>query len=226
MKAAMGSRARGWFAFRPASRTQSRFDPPGLRHGDAGTDHVLRGFIDWLCRAQDCSTSADGGVAHNFSMAKGWSSSYPETTGYIVPTFIDYARRFGRADLTERARRMADWLVGIRLPSGGFQGGRKAAVDWVCLTGSAQIAYCWLLAFQFAGETRYRDAAFRTNQFVHRTVRLDGPGDTRGAVNGSFWGKATIGSSHPNWAAKFLADSLMLEADFLGDSVRPQSGVA
>jgi hypothetical protein len=355
-------------------------------------------LIDWLCHAQDCSTSSDGGVAHNFSMAKGWSSSYPETTGYIIPTFIDYARRCGRGDLNDRARRMADWLVTIQLPSGGFQGGRidskpvvpvtfntgqilmglvaaetafhgyidsvrraadwlvgtqdadgcwrkhptpfappgekayethvawglfeadriepsrgyadaglanvrwalqwqqdngwfancnlgdptaplthtigyalrgileafrfsqdqrfldaarltadalvavqradgylpgclrsdwKAAADWVCLTGSAQVAHCWLLAFQLTGDTRYRDAAFRTNQFVRRTVRLDGPRDSRGAVNGSFPAEGDYWKlAYPNWAAKFLADSLMLEADILGDSARQQSGAA
>ena len=65
----------------------------------------------WLCRAQDHSASADGGVARDYSLLSGWASSYPETTGYIIPTFIEYARRTGSAEMRERARRMADWLA-------------------------------------------------------------------------------------------------------------------
>ncbi|PKO73630.1 MAG: hypothetical protein CVU23_01665, partial [Betaproteobacteria bacterium HGW-Betaproteobacteria-17] len=50
----------------------------------------LRGAIDWLCRAQDIrnSQSDSGGVAAGWSFEDGWLPSYPETTGYIIETFI------------------------------------------------------------------------------------------------------------------------------------------
>ncbi|MBK5097420.1 MAG: terpene cyclase/mutase family protein [Gemmatimonadetes bacterium] len=53
----------------------------------------------------------------------GWSSSYPETTGYIVPTILGAGDRFADSNLTARGRRMLDWLVSIQLEDGGFQGG-------------------------------------------------------------------------------------------------------
>ena len=52
----------------------------------------LNAAMAWLCRAQDASH--DFGVARAFSLVyqpffggRGWQPSYPETTGYIIPTF-------------------------------------------------------------------------------------------------------------------------------------------
>jgi len=46
-------------------------------------------YLEWLCVAQDKSSSRDGGVARHFSWVDDWSISYPETTGYIVPTILE-----------------------------------------------------------------------------------------------------------------------------------------
>ena len=340
--------------------------------------------IAWLGRAQDNSASRDGGVARHFGLVNGWATSYPETTGYIVPTMLEHARRTGDSDARVRARRMLDWLVAIQMPGGGFQGGRidskpvvpvtfntgqillglaagvadlgdayrdamnaaarwlaesldddgcwrrhptpfaqpgekayethvswglfeadrvapgngfgeaglrqiawaltkqadngwvadcclvnpsqplthtlgyflrgvveayrlsddpallaaarrtadglltaldpdgrlpgrltadwSAAVPWVCLTGSVQIAHCWLMLCQYTEDPRYRDAALSTNAFVRRTVRVDGPPETRGGVKGSFPVHGDYGTyEYLNWAAKFCIDSNVLE---------------
>jgi SAM-dependent methyltransferase len=116
------------------------------------------------------------------------------------------------------ARRTADGLMSAlhddgSLP-GRFRPGWLAAVDSVCLTGNAQVAYCWLRMFEYTGEPRYREAACLANQYVRRTVQFDGPPETRGGTKGSF---PIDGDYAPyeylSWAAKFLADSLMLEMD-------------
>jgi hypothetical protein len=90
---------------------------------DPGPERVIEAGIIWLYRAQDCSASRDGGVARHYSLVSGWASSYPETTGYIVPTLIAYATLERNAEARRRARTMLDWLVSIQLPSGGYQGG-------------------------------------------------------------------------------------------------------
>ncbi len=368
----------------PPRPAQSDAGMPSAEPGhDAGCERVLDELIAWLGRAQDLSASADGGVARDYSLVSGWATSYPETTGYIIPTLLDYAQLTGQAGPRERARGMVDWLVRIQLPCGGFQGGKidsvpvvpvtfntgqilmglaaaevalggylepmkraadwlvatqdadgcwrkhptpfaapgekayethvssglfeaarvepgrgygeaglanvrwalrhqmpngwfakccldlpdwplthtigyvlrgvldayrhsgepefldaarltsdallgciaadgrlagrlhqdwSAAVDWVCLTGSAQIAHCMLSMFQYTGDERYRVAGRQLNHFVRRTVRCDGPAATRGAVKGSFPIDGAYGRyAYLNWAAKFLADSLMLE---------------
>ena len=65
--------------------------------------------------------SADGGVARHYCLITGWGASYPETTGYIVPTIIREGQAAGNTELLERARKMLDWLVSIQMPGGGFQ---------------------------------------------------------------------------------------------------------
>jgi len=56
-------------------------------------DTAIKEGIGWLERAQDSSLTHDGGVARHYSLIDGWGSSYPETTGYIIPTILEYAKR-------------------------------------------------------------------------------------------------------------------------------------
>lgn len=107
-----------------AARDERDRDRRGLPVEDPGAAAVIDACLAWLARAQDCSASADGGVARDFSLVKGWATSYPETTGYIVPTLLSAASRQGRDDLRERACGMLDWLAAIQFEDGGIQGGR------------------------------------------------------------------------------------------------------
>lgn len=382
---ALSRRVDDWLLSSRASLAERRFERSFATGEDHGTERVLPELLGWLGRAQDHSRSADGGVARDFSLMHGWATSYPETTGYIVVTLLDYAERTGEKVFRDRARRMLDWLVGIQLPEGGFMGGKidsepvlpvtfntgqillglaagervfggyresmrraadwmvqtqdadgcwrrfptpfarpgvkayethaawglieaaridpgrgyadaananvcwalssvapngwidncclgnnvqplthtigyalrgiletyrfnrdpqmlevarrtadgiisalaadgflagqlrsdwSAASDWVCLTGAAQIAYCWLMLFEDTGDKRYADAASRANAFLRRTVRIGGAPEVRGGVKGSLPVSGPYCRyQYPSWAAKFLADSLMLETD-------------
>ncbi len=116
------------------ARDQIRLDRRGLQLADPGRDAVIREGVAWLCQAQDNSASHDGGVARHYSLVNGWATSYPETTGYIVPTMLDYARRYADSNARDRASRMLDWLVAIQMPGGGFQGGLIDSVPRVPVT--------------------------------------------------------------------------------------------
>jgi Squalene-hopene cyclase C-terminal domain len=377
-------RAIGSYLRLPATaKAERRNDALGLPTQDPGVERAIDEGVAWLGRAQDHSTSADGGVARHYSLVTGWSTSYPETTGYIIPTMLSYATLRGDETARQRARRMLDFLVSNQLSDGGFQGGSigakhvvpvtfntgqillglasgvrefgvyreamnraadwlvktqdpdgcwrkhptpfaapgektyethvawglleaarlepdssyadaalanvrwamryqcengwfekccltdpsqplthtlgyalrgiieayrfsrdetflKAAqktadglltaihsdgwlpgrldanwrgtVCWACLTGSVQIALCWLILYQEMGEVRYRDAAYAANGYVRRTMKVDRPPETRGAIKGSFPVNGQYGTDqYLNWACKFFVDSNMLE---------------
>jgi hypothetical protein len=106
-----------------------------LRHAPAttaaDTRAHLKATIRWLCRAQD--RCGGQGVSAAYSLARGWESPYPETTGYIIPTFYDYAMMTGQEEFRDRARRMADWEIAVQLPSGAVQ-----AATWGRTKGRAQ----------------------------------------------------------------------------------------
>ena len=115
-------------------KAQVKNDHLGLKDSDPGSQAVIDEGIKWLGRAQDNSASADGGVARDYNLVHGWATSYPETTGYIIPTMIEYGKLHNDDDAIERARRMLDWLVDIQLADGGFQGGRIEAKPVVSVT--------------------------------------------------------------------------------------------
>lgn len=137
-----------------AARRQLQADRAGLPAHDAGPAAVAAAGIDWLKRSQDRSASNDGGSARDYSLIKGWATSYPETSGYIVPTLIAYADLDDDQELLARARRMLDWLVAIQFPDGGFQGGKVDADPRVPVTfNTGQI-----LQGLAAGVRRFGDA--------------------------------------------------------------------
>jgi len=79
----------------------------------------LEAAMEWLCYAQDINR--DGGIAGSYSFKKGWGASYPEITGYIIPTFFNYYHFSGQKKYRERAVKMVNWLISIQLPNGAFQ---------------------------------------------------------------------------------------------------------
>jgi hypothetical protein len=113
----------GYLELPSAARAEYRRDLRGLPRKDPGIEAALAASLDWLCLAQDNSASHDGGVASHYSLLTGWGTSYPETTGYIVPTILTAAAARRDNMLRQRARRMIDWLVSIQFPDGAFQGG-------------------------------------------------------------------------------------------------------
>ncbi len=366
-----------------AAKLEKAQDSRGLSNQDLGIKAVVQAGVEWICRAQDCSKPNDGGVARHFSLIDGWSASYPETTGYIIPTLLEYYDLTGNEKVRERARKMTDWLVSIQFSEGGFPGGKIGdepivpvtfntgqilfgltyaqkyfsqyensvriaadwlvnvqdedgcwrkyespfaksgekvydthiswalleassilnerqyydaalkqirwaisqqhdngwfdkcclddvknplthtigytlrgileaykfsrekeflnaaikcadpiievmddngrlpgrlnanwypAVNWVCLTGLVQIAYCWLMLYGFTEEEKYKKAGFRANKYVRKTIEIDKDINTHGAVKGSFPVDGDYGRfQYLNWAVKFMIDSNIFE---------------
>lgn len=106
----------------------------GLSTDDPGLSASINASLQWLCAAQDRSATQDGGFARHFSAFDGWAPSYPETTGYIIPTLIECGHRYGRSDFLNRAEKALQWCERIQLPSGGFQGGTIVADPAIAVT--------------------------------------------------------------------------------------------
>ena len=135
--------------------------------------------IEWLVRAQDATP--DSGVSRAFSLAwhpyfggRGWQPSYPETTGYIIPTLYAAGKRLGRADLAARAERAARWEIGIQLPTGAIRGGVIGAPESPAVFNTGQVLLGWLAAFEETGEGLFADAARRAARYLVATLDPDG----------------------------------------------------
>ena len=98
-------------------------DPHDFCGEAPSSDHNLlhlKAAMDWLSHAHDVNN--DGGISSLYSFSKGWGASYPETTGYIIPTFFDYHNFSAQNEYKQRAIRMANWLISIQSPNGAFPG--------------------------------------------------------------------------------------------------------
>jgi hypothetical protein len=161
------------------ARAEARRDRAGGHPLAASSLDHLEAAIVWLVRAHDATP--DGGVSRGYSPAwighlgmRGWQPSYPETTGYIIPTFFDAAAALCRSDLRARALEMAAWECDIQLESGAVQGG---TLDPTCLPTPAvfntgQVMLGWLRAHAETSESRYLEAARRAGDFL---VACQGP---------------------------------------------------
>lgn len=374
-------------------KAEVRRDARATQSRDPGIAPAIEAALDWLGAAQDNSTTHDGGIARHYSLISGWSASYPETSGYIVPTLLRGLPGRPSEPYRQRARAVLSWLVSIQLPGGGFQGGvigqtpvmpvtfntgqiliglasgvaelgdgyrdsmraaadwlvstqdadgawRKnptpfaeagektyethvawglleaarvdpdrgygeaasrnirwaltkqrpngwfadccladpsrplthtigyalrgviegfrfggeqafldaalrtangvmsalasngflagrlrrdwsGAVPWACLTGSAQIAHCWLLLHQITGNAAFRNAARKTNAYVRSRVHVAGAPEVRGGVKGSFPVDGEYGQfEYLNWACKFFIDANILEQEIGAPAAR------
>src|SRR2546430_11515304 len=66
----------------------------------------LNSLIRWILAAQ----RPNGGIAAYYSLLSGYSDSYPEVTGYIVPTLYAFARVSGDETARHAAERATQWL--------------------------------------------------------------------------------------------------------------------
>lgn len=139
----------------------------------------LEEALAWLLRAQDATT--DDGFSRGYGLTwhphfriRGWQPSYPETTGYIIPTLYFAARHLGRRDLTERANRAARWEVAVQLPSGAVRAGVIGESEAPAVFNTGQVLLGWLSAFEASGDGAFADAAARAARFLASTLEPDG----------------------------------------------------
>lgn len=133
----------------------------------------LDGAIDWLRRAQDATP--DAGVAQTwFVKRRRWANSYPETTGYIIPTFYRYAELVGDSDVRDRARRMAEWESEIQLPDGGVVAGALGDSDRPTVFNTGQVLFGWVRAFEVENDTRYRECTLGAARWLCMAQDDDG----------------------------------------------------
>ncbi len=165
---------RRYLKLSPLARAEERRDRQGLPDTDPGIDPCVDAVVEWLGRAQDHSATRDGGVARDFGLNTGWAASYPETTGYIVPTVLEIAHRRKDETLRARGRRMLDFLVSIQLPEGAFQGSVIGATPIKATTFNTGQILLGLAAGVVEFGANYEQAMHRAARWLVDTQDPDG----------------------------------------------------
>ena len=133
----------------------------------------LKEAAGWIIRAQDATP--DRGVSSVFNFSKGWGASYPETTGYIISTFLDYAGFSGNDEYKYRALEMADWELDVQLDCGAIQAGTVDASSRIpTIFNTGQVLFGWISAFKETDKERYLKAATKAANWLVDVQDPDG----------------------------------------------------
>jgi len=182
--------------------------------GDPRVEEAARRQLDWVLSVQRPNGWFDDCVFK--------PGTNPSTHGiaYTLRGLLESHAITGDERYLAAVVRASDALIHTQAEVGHLKAEYDAewrpAAGHVCLTGSAQLGGVWLRLYQETGDERFLDPGLRAidEALAHQA---DGKRSAvRGALAGSFpiWGRyAPV--QYPNWATKFLADSLMLREDCL-----------
>lgn len=162
----------------------------------------LREAAGWLMRAQD--HGEDRGVAYGAKLGEGFSAaSYPETTGYIICTFLDLARHYNEPAYRMRAIEMGEWESAIQMPSGAVMGGMYNTNPTPAIFNTGMVLLGWAALLRDADSDMFRRSGERAGQWMVEAQEADGNwirGNSQFASSGSTvynvkaaWGLAEMG---------------------------------
>ena len=124
----------------------------------------LQAALDWIERAQ--LASGNGGISKGYhAIRRRWSPSYPETTGYTIPTLLNAAITLDRPDLRILALSLADYLLKAATPEG-------AVAHWAdpssqpIVFDTGQVLFGWLAAYSASQEPHYLEAAIQAGNWL------------------------------------------------------------
>ena len=166
-------------ALNPRGRAELRAGRGGGHPVDEAHEPHLREAVAWIARAQDATP--DDGISRGYCLAynphfrtAGWQPSYPETTGYLIPTLFSAARALDDPRLARRAARAAAWEIRVQLPDGAVQGGVIGEGRSPAVFNTGQVIFGWLDALRETARPEMGAAARRAGDYLVSVMEEDG----------------------------------------------------
>jgi hypothetical protein len=124
---------------------------------------ALRELASWFKHNQSVMEVKGFGT---FYFESGWTSSYPETTGYIVPTLLKYSQFDDKPEFESIAKDALDWLVSIQKPSGGWQSGYVSHNRDEIVFNTGQVLRGLTAGYTHFKEKKYLDSAIKACEWL------------------------------------------------------------
>jgi len=148
-----------------------------IKHGlkrqnnlDTNENHI-NAAIKWLLLSQINGHS--GGSSGSYCFEAGWAPPYPETTGYIIPTLIRYAKQTNNESIIRNAIMMGDWEISIQLSTGAVRGG-VGVNDYPIVFNTGQVMIGWIELFNETKDNKYLNAAKNAGDWLISIQDEDG----------------------------------------------------
>jgi rhamnogalacturonyl hydrolase YesR len=143
---------------------------------------VLNSVVQWILDAQQ----SDGGIPAYYSLLTGYSESYPEVTGYIIPTLYNFARETAHGPAAiQSAERATQWLISLQLPGGAFPGGLHGTETHPSIFNTGQILQGLVRADMETERANIRRSAIAAGDWLVSMQRSDGAWAGPGAYQNS-----------------------------------------
>ncbi|HTR68113.1 MAG TPA: prenyltransferase/squalene oxidase repeat-containing protein [Terriglobales bacterium] len=184
-----------------SDRIRTSFEPRHLYAYASTTrpsEEALRLLVGWIRAAQ----RRDGGIAAYYSLLTGYSESYPEVTGYIVPTLYDFGRSASDAASIAAAEQATRWLLSLQMPSGAFPAGLHGEGAQPSVFNTGQILFGLVRAHSETASADILKRAAAAGDFLAGVQSEDGSWGGIGAYQGS----AHTYYSMVSWALAQLAE--------------------
>jgi hypothetical protein len=139
----------------------------------------LKASADWILRSYEaCGRTGSAGYYSSISWLtefKKWSPSYPETTGYIIPTLIAYSRLVDERKYAEIAISMAEWLLTLQTNDGWLAGGFfQGSNSNPSVFNTGQVIKGLVAAYEFSGQERFLVGSVKASLWLSKVQDSDG----------------------------------------------------
>ncbi|MGA8621346.1 MAG: prenyltransferase/squalene oxidase repeat-containing protein [Candidatus Sulfotelmatobacter sp.] len=134
------------------------------------SEDALNSLLRWILDAQ----RPDGGIAAYYSLLTGYSKSYPEVTGYIVPTLYDFSRVSAIDEIVVSSERATCWLLSLQLPTGAFPAGLEGAEAQPSVFNTGQILQGLVRAHMETNRPELRRSAVAAGDWLIKMQQSDG----------------------------------------------------
>jgi hypothetical protein len=185
-----------------ARSRQPELDRLNARVNRQGADREhLDACMSWLRHAQHVNPG--GGVAALYHMdQRRWDVDYPETTGYIIPTFLAYAHLTGDRSWRACATRMGEWELAIQRSDGGI--GEPPGVSGLTprVFNTGQVILGWVALHRETRDPRFLSAACRAGDWILASQDPDGKW-----TRNTYSGQPKAYKSRVAWALMELFDA-------------------
>lgn len=175
-------------------------------------------LLRWILDAQ----RSNGGIAAYYSLLTGYSESYPEVTGYIVPTLYDFAHATGVDGAKRAAERATAWLLSLQMPTGSFPGGLHGGSAGVeaqpSVFNTGQILQGLVRAHAETNRPEILRAATTAGDWLIKMQQSDGSWSGPGAYQ-------NVAHTYYSMVAWALAELAEHSADHHGDHIDRESAL-
>lgn len=132
--------------------------------------------LHWLKRSIDVC-NGNGSSAYYSLLFRpwrgGWEKAYPETTGYLIETLLDYEQVSRLPWLREYAIRCAHWLTQQQMESGAMPGGVAGSAS-PSIFNTGQILFGLVRAWEVTGELVFYQTFEKAVRWMCHSLEPDG----------------------------------------------------